>query len=87
MLLWCIFYKKGFMKKYLCWFAYGEPYVPYMNIIKKIVGSTCGASNLYGVIIYKNNLYRSMIMDPIKMNKGYISECSIIYEEPNANTT
>ena len=23
------FLQKIFMKKYLCWFAYGEPYVPY----------------------------------------------------------
>jgi len=36
MLLWCIFYKKkNSWKNYLCWFAHGEPYVPYKNMVEK----------------------------------------------------
>jgi hypothetical protein len=38
--------KKGFMKKYLCWFAHGEPYVLYETMVKEIVGSTSSISNM-----------------------------------------
>jgi len=39
-------------------------------------------------IIYNNsNPYRTLVIDTMKMNQGYASQCSIINEEHNANTT
>jgi len=55
--------KKRFMEKYLCWFAYGEPYVPYETMVERIVGSTFSSRNVYGVADDNNNPYRNMIMD------------------------
>ena len=42
--------QKKFMEKYLCWFAYGEPYVPYKTTIKRMVESTSNSSNMHGVV-------------------------------------
>jgi len=28
--------QKGFMKKYLCWFAYEEPYFPYKTMVERM---------------------------------------------------
>jgi len=57
MLLQCIFCKKGFMKKYLCWFAHWEPYVLYETMVKKIVGSTSSISNVHEVVDNNSNPY------------------------------
>jgi hypothetical protein len=51
------------MEKYLYWFAYGEPYVPYETMVERIVGSTFSSRNVYGVADDNNNPYRNMIMD------------------------
>ena len=45
------------------------------------------SSNVHIVVVNSNNCYKSMIIDVMKTNQSDASECSIIYEEPNANTT
>jgi hypothetical protein len=57
--------QKGFLKKYLCLFTYGEPYVPYETMIERMVRSTYSSSNVYGVIDDNNNNYRCMVIDEI----------------------
>ena len=40
---------------------------------------------MHEVLDNNNNPYRRMVMDIIRMNQGYASECSIV-DEPNINT-
>jgi hypothetical protein len=42
---------------------------------------------VHGFVDDNNNSYRNMIMDAMRMSQGYAGECSIVDEEPNANTT
>jgi hypothetical protein len=56
------------MDKYLCWFAHGEPYVPYETMVERMVGSTSSSSNVYRVVDDNNNLFRRMVIDAMKMN-------------------
>jgi hypothetical protein len=60
--------QKGFMKKYLCWFAHGEPYVPYKTMIERIIESTSSSSNVDEVVDDNNNPYMNMVMDVIGMD-------------------
>jgi len=77
--------QKGFIEKYLCWYAHGEPYVPYETMIERMVESTSSSSNMYEVVDDNNNYYRSMVIDAIiVLNQGYAGEYSIIDEELNA---
>jgi hypothetical protein len=78
---------KTLLKKYICWYAHGEPYVPDETRVEKMVGSTSSFSNMHEGIDDNNNCYRSMIMDVIRINYSYASECSIVNEEPNAYIT
>ena len=79
--------KKGFVKKYLCWFAYGEPYAPYETMIERIVGSISSSNNMYEVVDDNSSPYRSMIMDAMRINHGYLCESSRIDEEPHVDAT
>jgi lysine/ornithine N-monooxygenase len=56
------------MKKYLCWFAHREPYVPYKTMVKRMVRSTSSSSNVHEVIDENNNSYRNMVMNVMRMN-------------------
>lgn len=38
------------MKKYLCWFEIGEPYVPNKIMVETIVESISSCKNMNGVI-------------------------------------
>jgi hypothetical protein len=60
--------QKGFMEKYLCWFAHGEPYVPYKTMIERIIESTSSSSNVHEVVDDNNNPYMNMVMDVIGMD-------------------
>jgi hypothetical protein len=60
--------QKGFMEKYLCWFAHGEPYVPYKTMIERIIESTSSSSNVDEVVDDNNNPYMNMVMDVIGMD-------------------
>jgi len=52
-----------------------------------MVGSTSNSSNVHGVVDENNNSYWNMVMDAIRINQGYIGECSIIDEESKADAT
>jgi hypothetical protein len=79
--------QKGFMERYQCWFTHGKPYVPHETIVEKIVGSTSSSSNVHEVVYDNSNPYRNMVIDAMRMNQGYVSECPIVDEEPNADAT
>ena len=69
------------MKKYLCWFAHEEQYVPYKAMMERIVKSTSISNNMHRVIDDNSNRYRSIIMDAMRINQGDVGECSIIDEK------
>ena len=79
--------KKKFLEKHRYWFVHEEPYVPYGTVIERMVGSTSSSSNVHGVVDQNNNSYKNMVIYEMRMNKSYAGECSIIDEEPNADTT
>ena len=56
------------MEKYFCWFAHGELYVPYENLVERMVGSTSSSSNVHGVVDDNNNPYMNMVLDATRMN-------------------
>jgi len=60
--------QKSFIKKYLCWFVYGELYIPYETMLEKMVGLTSSFSNVHGVVDDNNNSYRNMVMSVMRMN-------------------
>jgi hypothetical protein len=69
----------------LSWYTYGEPFVPHETMQERMVGSTFSVSNVYGVIDDKNNLYRTMVTNAIRMNQGHVSQCLVVDEEPNVD--
>ena len=56
-------------------------------MVKRVVESTSSASNMHEVGNDNSNPYRNMIMDAMRMREGNISECPIVEEEPNADTS
>jgi hypothetical protein len=62
------FTKKTFMEKYLCWFVYREPYVPYETMLERMIGSTFSSSNMHRVVDDNNNYYKSIVMAVMRMN-------------------
>jgi hypothetical protein len=42
---------------------------------------------VHGVVDDNSNSYRNMVMDVMRMNHGYVSQCPIVDEESNANTS
>ena len=70
----------------MCWFVHREPYVPFKAMVEKMVGTTSNSSNVHDVVDDNSNLYRNMIIDALRMNQGYASECFIKNEEPNADS-
>ena len=81
------FLQKKFMNKQLCWFAHGEPYVPYKTMLERVIESTSSSNNMHRVVDDNSNYYKNMIMDAMQMNQGDVGECSIVNEEPNTTTT
>jgi hypothetical protein len=80
------FFKK-FVKKYLCWFAYREPYVLYETMLERFVSSTSSSNIKQEVVDDNSNCYRSMVMDEMWINHGYSCKYSRVDEEPNIDTT
>jgi len=78
--------QKRFMKKYLCWYANEGPYVLHYTLVERMVESTSSSNNMHGVIDDNSNLYKSIVMDAMRMNQCYVGQCPIIDEEPNVNT-
>ena len=54
-------------------------------MVKRVVGSTSSASNVYEVGNDNSNPYRNIVMDAMRMNEGNVSECPIVEEELNAD--
>jgi hypothetical protein len=75
------------MKKYICWYAQEEPFVPHKTIIENMVRSTSSASSVYRVVDDNNNSYKNMVMDAMIINQGYTGQYPIVDEELNANAT
>ena len=69
------------------WFANRELYVPHETMIEMIVESTSNFNNVHGVVDNNNNSYSNMVIDVMRINQGYASECPIIDEEPKTYTT
>jgi hypothetical protein len=59
---------KGFMEKYICLFAHGEPYALYETMVEMMVGSISSSSSVHAVVDDNSNPYRNMIMDAMRMN-------------------
>ena len=62
------FLQKGFIEKYLYWYAHREPYVTYYTMVKRMVGSTSSSNNVHRVVDDNSNSYRNMVMDAMRMN-------------------
>jgi hypothetical protein len=75
------------MEKYLCWYAYEEPYVPHDTMVERMVGSTFNARNVHKVINDNSNLYRNMVLNVMEMNQSHVGQCPIVDEEPNVDAT
>jgi len=78
---------KGFVEDYLCWYTHGELFVRNESMVERMVESTFSASNVHEVVNDNSNPYRNIIMDAMKMNKVNDSQCPIVEEESNADTT
>jgi hypothetical protein len=52
---------------------------------ERVVGST--SSNLHEVVNDNSNPYKNMVRDAMRMNQGNVSQCPIIEEEPNTDTS
>jgi hypothetical protein len=79
--------QKGFIEKYMCWYAHEEPYVPHDTMVEKMVGSNSSSSNVHGVVDDNSNHHRTIIMYTIRMNQGHVGQYLIVDEESNTNTT
>jgi len=78
---------KGFMEKFLYWYAYRETFAPYETTVERMAGSTSSASNVHEVETDNSNPYRTMVMDAMRINQGYAGQFPIINEEPNVDAT
>jgi len=54
-------------------------------MVERMVRSTCSYNNVHEVVDDNNNPYRNMVMDAMRMNQGYVDQCSIVDEEPDIN--
>ena len=75
------------MENYQCWYAYGEVFVSKRRKEERVVGSTSSASNVHEAENDNINPYRNMVVDAMRMNQGNVSQCPIIEEEPNLDTS
>ena len=42
---------------------------------------------MHEIVDGNSNSYKNMIMDAMRINQGYVDQCLIIDEEPNADVT
>jgi len=54
-------------------------------MVERMIGSTSSASNVHEIVDDNSNPYRTIIMDAMRMNRGYVGQCPIIDEESNTN--
>jgi len=51
-----------------------KPYVPYKNMLDRMVCSTFSSNNIHEFVNDNSNPYRSMVMNTMRMNQGYSGE-------------
>jgi hypothetical protein len=51
-----------------------KPYVPYKNMLDRMICSTFSSNNIHEFVNDNSNLYRSMVMNTMRMNQGYSGE-------------
>jgi hypothetical protein len=75
--------KKGFIEKYLYWFAHGESYVPYKTILEMIIGLISSSSNIHGFMDDNSNPYKIIMINITGMTRGYLGEgsCNILLDK------
>jgi hypothetical protein len=57
--------QKRLIEKYMCWYTYGELFVPHDTMARGMVGSTSCITNLHRVVDDNSNSYRNMVMNTI----------------------
>ena len=68
--------KKGFVEKYICWFAHGEPYVPHETMLERMIDLTYSSRNIHGFMDDNSNPNKSMVIDVMRMNHDCSSKNS-----------
>jgi len=58
-----------------------------MHIVERMVKSISSANTVDGIVNDKSNPFRNIVMDELGMNQSYVSQCPIVDEKPNADTT
>jgi hypothetical protein len=56
-------------------------------MVERLIGSISSSINVHGVVDDISNHYRSIVIDAMRMNQGYICDCLIIDEELNVDVT
>jgi hypothetical protein len=56
-------------------------------MLERIIGSTSTSNNIHEVVDDNSNLYRSMMIDVMRMSHAYSNEGSHVDEEPNIDAT
>jgi hypothetical protein len=56
-------------------------------MVERMVWSIFSYNKVHGVVDDNSNSYKNMIMDAMRINQGYVDQCLIIDEEPNADVT
>ena len=77
--------KQRFMEEYLCWYTYGEEFVPHKIMVEKMSDSISSSNNVHEVFDVNDDSYRNMVMDVMRMNWSGAGEFPIVDEEPNAD--
>jgi len=54
--------QKGFIERYICWFAHRKPYVPHETMVERMIRSTSSFNNAHGVVDDNNNSYRYFLI-------------------------
>ena len=52
-------------------------------MVERMVGSTSTSSNVCEVVDDNSNPYKSIVMDLMRIDLGYVGKCSSVDEEPN----
>ena len=69
----------------MCWFAHDKLYVPYKTMVERMVGLTSSSNNVHEVVDENSNSYTNIVMDVMRLNQGYDSQCPIVDDEPNTD--
>jgi hypothetical protein len=70
----------------MCWYAYGEPYVPYDTMVERMVGSNSSSTNVHGVIDDNSNHHRNIVMDTMRINQGHVTRSKSLMSYPKCRS-